>query len=690
MKAITLEEFISLPAAYGIEPSTANYVDFYGPEMRQAYMQAYVVFAYNSYYVANIFNHVTYGLTGLILLTALSMRLFNAYAAGRSLPAWLIRLRTFWAKHFTRASVFGGKASEPYNIFGLKFASVQVPTRVHSVIVGLYVAWNFIVAFSWYKELTPNLWYQDIDYYFDFLLRGFADRTGIIAIAATPLVIALAGRNSPIAAMTGASYATLQIYHRWVSRVAVMHAIFHSIGYSLLEGLYGTAQYREEFKYDYWNWGVAATVGGSFLVFGSFRRLRELCYEAFLLLHIASAIVWVVGCYYHVFLLDPEYSYLKYIYGAIAFWGFDRLVRWLRLAYLNFSLSGSKHGGVKRTPLAAEGYLTECGDFVRLRITMARSWPRKAGGAGKYVFISSPTVKGLSVLENHPFTITWPTGMPAVEGSTPSTPTSRTDSSSSPTEKKEFPFSSGSINDKTTWSEQSAEENSASFELVLRKYSGFTGQLAKKLGKDGNGVEKVKILVEGPYGEGVELSHLGAILLVAGGSGIAASTAHLAELATAMHEGKLKTKRVILVWAIRRLDTVHILLPYLHRLQSLLPPAFLTLHLYHTGAPDSLKDDNSALLALFHPVSRLLAARVELHSGRPWLPQHVDELAPGVVSGTGEKDVGGGKGGSLKAAVSSCGPAGMVDSAREAVRSRLGHDGWTTENLDFHDEVFTW
>lgn len=41
------------------------------------------------------------------------------------------------------------------------------------------------------------------------------------------------------------------------------------------------------------------------------RRLRELSYEAFLYGHIAGAIVWIVGCYYHVWLLDPEYSYLK-------------------------------------------------------------------------------------------------------------------------------------------------------------------------------------------------------------------------------------------------------------------------------------------------------------------------------------------------------------------------------------------
>ncbi|GAA5843265.1 hypothetical protein JCM11251_002266, partial [Rhodosporidiobolus azoricus] len=373
MKPITFYDFTHLPSAWGIESSVGEYVDLYGPSMRQAYMQAYVAFAYNSYYVANIFNYVTYGLTGLLILAAIGLRLFNHVAANNALPSWLVRLRTVFAKHLGLASVFGGKASEPYAVFGLKWATVQVPPRVHFVIVFLFVLFNCLVAFCWFTVPVPNLWYQDLGYYWDFLIRGFADRTGIIAIALTPLALVLAGRNSPVAALTGCSYSTLQIYHRWVSRMAAGHAISHAIGYSLLEGLDSSAIYRRQFAEAYWNWGVAATVGGSLCAFGSFRRLREVAYETFLVLHIVGALVWVIGAYYHVYLLDPEYSYLKYIYGAVAFWGFDRLARWVRLAYLNFSLGGSKHGNVKRSILAAEGYLTPCGDFVRLRITMARS-----------------------------------------------------------------------------------------------------------------------------------------------------------------------------------------------------------------------------------------------------------------------------------------------------------------------------
>ncbi|GAA6043368.1 hypothetical protein JCM8097_005285 [Rhodosporidiobolus ruineniae] len=670
MKPVTVDQLMSLPSAYGIRPFVRGYVDkYYGPELRQAYIQAYISFAYNS--------HVTYGLVGVMILAAVALRLVNSYCARNGAPAWLESTRLFCIKHIGLATV-SGQASEPHAVCGVKAISVQVPTRVHSVILYLYVLFNTLVAFCWYWSPTPNLFHQELGYHFGAYLRGFSDRTGVISLGLTPLALVLAGRNSPIAALTGASYPTLQIYHRWVSRVAVGHAISHSIGYSLLYGTGSLKSYLNEYKYAYWNWGVAATVGGGFLAFGSFRWLREKMYEAFLLLHIASAVVWVVGCYYHVYLLGED-VYVKYIYGAVALWGFDRFARWVRLAYLNFSFFGSKHGGVKRAPLAAEGYVSECGDYVRLRVTMARAWPRKMGGAGTYVFLSSPSMR---IWENHPFTISWPSHMPSTDSSAPTS--CRNPGRSSPVspdsnKEKAFSFNGASSHG---WSDQSASENDASFEVLIKKYSGFTKRLSKALAK-GNlapgQTEKVKILVEGPYGEAVDLSNVDTLLLVAGGFGIAASTAHLGVLARDCAKGTLRTKRCILVWSIRSLATANVILPYLDRLQTLLPAGFLTLYLYHSGAACEGEKDLS-VLSKFEPYSTLCT--VELRTGRPYLPEHLDALAPG--GGTGVTGAG------EKVALSACGPTAMVDAAREAVRTRLGRYGWTLSNLEFHDEVFTW
>lgn len=254
------------------------------------------------------------------------------------------------------------------------------------------------VAFAFYKPIIPNIWYQDLGSPLDQLLRVFSNRTGIISFGVTPLAVILAGRNSPVAWLTGASYSTLQIYHRWVARMAFFHGLAHGITYSLQEWFHslpgGTNWYTEEFAYAYWNWGVAALVGGATLSFASHRRIRELYYEIFLVAHIAGAIVWVVGCFYHVYLLDPKCTCIfRWIYAAVALWVFDRFARIIRPVYHNNpSLFNKKNSRSQ----AAEGYLIGSGAFLRLRITMPTAWPASFGGPGTYVFITAPKHEALA------------------------------------------------------------------------------------------------------------------------------------------------------------------------------------------------------------------------------------------------------------------------------------------------------
>jgi hypothetical protein len=56
------------------------------------------------------------------------------------------------------------------------------------------------------------------------------DRTAIMSFGQTPLVMLLAMRTNPISVLTGASYSTLQIYHRWSARMVFMQALAHSLG----------------------------------------------------------------------------------------------------------------------------------------------------------------------------------------------------------------------------------------------------------------------------------------------------------------------------------------------------------------------------------------------------------------------------------------------------------------------------
>jgi hypothetical protein len=73
--------------------------------------------------------------------------------------------------------------------------------------------------------------------------------------------------------------------------------------------------------------------------------------------HIAGAIVWIVGSYYHVYLLDPEYHLLKWIYAAVALWAFDRVTRLARTIWLSLPIF-RKADVKKRGILPAEAFLT--------------------------------------------------------------------------------------------------------------------------------------------------------------------------------------------------------------------------------------------------------------------------------------------------------------------------------------------
>lgn len=65
------------------------------------------------------------------------------------------------------------------------------------------------------------------------LSRYMADRTGIIAYANLPLLWLFAGRNDLLLWLTGWSFSTFNLFHRYVARVATAEAIAHSFGYTV-------------------------------------------------------------------------------------------------------------------------------------------------------------------------------------------------------------------------------------------------------------------------------------------------------------------------------------------------------------------------------------------------------------------------------------------------------------------------
>ena len=56
-----------------------------------------------------------------------------------------------------------------------------------------------------------------------------AVRTGLMAIALTPWILALSEKANPITMLTGISYEKLNVLHRWIGRICLGLSVIHTI-----------------------------------------------------------------------------------------------------------------------------------------------------------------------------------------------------------------------------------------------------------------------------------------------------------------------------------------------------------------------------------------------------------------------------------------------------------------------------
>ncbi|GAA5915226.1 hypothetical protein JCM6882_003376 [Rhodosporidiobolus microsporus] len=698
----TLEEALERASEYGMSEEHLQLVGTRVPDSRQsAWIQSYAARAWNSRFVPAWFNSVLYQTVVLVIFICLAQRAISPHVAGQ-LPSYR-RLQTFVVKYIVLAPLFGSNSLATTFVLPAKTrlahcATLQVPRRVDFFFLSLYIFGTSAV-----------------------LLTDFS-----------PLLILLAARNSPLEWLASLNFGRRQLYHRWVARVTFLNVGLHVTAYSWIHLQHPGRGIETLFNKPYLLCGWLAFLGGTVLCLASWRRLRQIAYEAFLVGHVLAALVWLVGAYLHVFLRlganhDPYNVRLCYL--AASAWAFDRVLRLISLIWNNtllgrlFAFPSVATVSSKTRFLAAEGVLVgTSGNFLRLRITPTTPWDRPRGGPGAYVFISSFTTSGHKAWESHPFSIAWPLGVPDADALDCTSDMSwrvrpgeeRRQTVGGEASKQPAHFSVCTSRTPLEPSFFDLPPSANSFELVIKKHSGFTHLLASSLSlpvaspsrfssdeppdRSLHPVHPLRLAIEGPYG--ATPAHVVAryrqALLLAGGSGVAMVTSQLADLGvlvTRRSEGSkvsleiVKTERVVVVWVIREADTIHLLAPYLRRLHTLFrstshpsctpqppfcastpPPAFIALHIYITDLTNpSLEPTKSALAALSLPPSFL---QHTVQSGRPDFGAHIDALsypAPLTESPTLRE-------GGRELLVVSCGPAALADSAREAVRSRLR--GW--------------
>jgi ferredoxin-NADP reductase len=163
---------------------------------------------------------------------------------------------------------------------------------------------------------------------------------------------------------------------------------------------------------------------------------------------------------------------------------------------------------------------------------------------------------------------------------------------------------------------------------------------------------------EGPYGGHNSLSSYGHVVLFAGSSGITHQIPFISTLITGYSARTVATRRILLVWIVRDLDSLEWVRPWMDKiLQMPHRREVLTIKLFVTR-PKSSREAISP------------SATVQMYPGRP----NVELLIQNEV----REQVG-------AMAVTVCGPGGLADDVRQAARN-VQDEGM----VDFIEESFTW
>ncbi|CAK9782632.1 hypothetical protein CC85DRAFT_326861 [Cutaneotrichosporon oleaginosum] len=326
-------------------------------------------------------------------------------------------------------------------------------------LIALYLVINVIWSCLGYRTANDNLFFpgrRDKQ-----LARFVADRTGIMSFYNLPLLFLLAGRNDLLIWLTGWSYASCTLWHRWVARVATLQAIVHSVAYTWLEGERLAARWTE----DPWRTGVVATIVMALMLPFAIRPLRERAYEAFLAVHIILSLVLLVLLFLHVRNFGTGYH--AYLWACVGIWVFDRAARLTRVLFLTPTFKPN-----------ALALLPNPHGFVRLAIRTPRTL---SPSPGSYFFLHLPSI---SPLANHPFTLA-----------------SYRRTGAGGTELHFLCKPRGGSTSLLRASVERALANAIPHDL---------------------GALKLAVLLEGPYGVSHRLDRFDRVLLVAGGSGITA------------------------------------------------------------------------------------------------------------------------------------------------------------------------
>ncbi|KAB8268211.1 ferric reductase like transmembrane component-domain-containing protein [Aspergillus minisclerotigenes] len=508
-----------------------------------------------------------------------------------------------------------------------------VPRRLDLLIVLGFWALCIILACVDYQSFSGNIEMSSV---FQQNWQYSSDRTGILSYACLPFLWLFAGRNNIFLWATNFSVQSFNIFHRHVAWACTILAIVHSINYSVVFAYYD-GRFQSVWLQEYWYMGVVATILMSFMLVQSLTMLRRIGYETFLIIHIVFAIVVVYALFRHTSFDGTKWN--GYLWPMVAIWGFDRTVRLVCIAYCNFNVRFGKQ--FVSTTQSTVRYC-EASDLIKVEL-----WPASTTltpQPGQHYYLYQPV--SLKGWENHPFTL----------------------GAYVPTQDKN-------------------PEQGNKLIFYIRPYDGWTRRLRDLCRKSQMNIH-LPLLLEGPYGSRAALHTCESILMIVGGTGIAAAVPYIIEHVSRAKEGKTRTVRVQLVWSARSTEMYSQV--FSDELSTLLHHQDITTTYFCTNKSSldpEMKTGSGSDVPGESPVSSTLGDKegnvtssirhgtVRFLCGRP------------DVGGIIKAEVQEARVSSGRLAVLTCGPAQMADDCRQTVYEVM-KDGF--QDIEYHEEAFGW
>ena len=509
----------------------------------------------------------------------------------------------FWKKRHNREK----QLSSAVNIGTL-------PSRFHMVLLCILIVSNavYCLLLNWKSSIQAEILAE---------LRG---RTGNLATLLIAPLVLLAGRNNLLIPLLGVSFDTFNLFHRWIGRLVVANAIIHTFAWAantaVAKGESGL--WRTLLHDRFLIAGMAGTVAMCLMFVHSPSPIRHAFYEVFKQCHILLAWVALIGIWAHC--RDAGLPQKSWMDLTLIIWAIEHTLRWGRIWYHNFD----RRGVTKWTQATVE-VLPE--NACRVAFEVKRPWTFRPGC---HVYVRFPSV---SQHMAHPFSVAWVEERPAPYASL---------------EVGELPLTEKALG---------APDDGRKITMVycvIRKQTGMTKKLHDKALAEPTRILNLTGVLEGPYGGLESLHSYGTAILFAGGVGITHQLGMVRHLLDGFNAGTVATRRVILVWSIRREEQMEWVQKWFNQI------------LYTEHRREFLKVEIYVSKPRENQIITSRSQTVRMFPGRCRPEEILAREIPERIGTT---------------AVTVCGPGAFADDVRAATRAQIYNGA-----IDFVEESFTW